>query len=233
MKVLQKAFVVFTVLFLPIALACKCMQPSAKGALYGDVDSVFLGRVVKQLVSNDENNLKYLINVGRVFKGCFITSDSFIILSTGTSSASCGLQLALKTRYIFSGILEPVDPTMLLQVEGRTIAGEVSAGTCGYNSPWLTVSPEDKLLLRDYENVCKDICSTGADCPVTSYCDAGKCVAFDAPCPDGVPLGVCPGPPCKYATPCAEAGLDAQCIENFCGGCYAIFVNAARNRVCV
>jgi len=95
------------------------------------------------------------------------------------------------------------------------------------------------------EGLCRDhgTCNTLVDCmnPANTYpmiecmgylkCEDGKCgrECSDSPCPDNRPSVRCLAQPCE-ATKCDEP-YDV-CVDDYCGGCNAIFFNAEGSRVC-
>jgi len=95
------------------------------------------------------------------------------------------------------------------------------------------------------EGVCRDhgTCNTLIDCmnPTNSYpviectgfmkCEDGICGRQCSlnPCPANLPSTTCLAQPC-VATKCDEP-YDV-CIDDYCGGCNAIFLNAAGTQVC-
>lgn len=61
-------------------------------------------------------------------------------------------------------------------------------------------------------------------------CEDGICAKdCDGPCPTGVATTRCRSPgPCESST--CEGSV--QCIENYCGGCHSIHLDAAGHRIC-
>jgi Tissue inhibitor of metalloproteinase len=220
-----------------LSLACKCMPPNLTEALYDNPDStVIAGRVINELATTDGSFERYFVfKVNQVYKACSIQVQDMIVVSTSYSTASCGLNLVNNTQYIFSAHSVAEDnnlPSSLVQV---------SVASCDYNSEWSYVSEEDKRTLRQYKQNepssdahCSTSCQTGADCdPIEEYCDAAsnQCVAMDAPCSG--PVVNCFAAPCTVTEPClVETGGPLTCLDDYCGGCNAIFLDADRTRVC-
>jgi hypothetical protein len=227
------AFAFLALLSFPIlSTACDCLQgPSAQSSLSAEyVDVVFRGKVVKELKSDDEFMKKYVVRVWRIFKGCSFKEEN-IIVTTASDSAMCGVNLAVggNSTYVFSGYSMPMDVAALAQLgKNSKVAYTVEIEGCDYTNKWEYVTESDKNLLRQHFNQCEK-CASGADCPDTSYyCDTGKCVKYDAPCPADTPMAKCMADPCTMSKPCTEA----TCVANYCGGCNVIWVDPNGSRVC-
>jgi hypothetical protein len=222
-----------------LALACRCQQPILDDALYHNVDSIVIaGKIldeIKQVApSNDDIQTRYFaFKVKWVIKSptCTIQKDDVIIVSTGASTASCGLDLQPNTRYTFSAFAVEADFAVLPNVV------QVSVGSCAYHVQG-DLSVADQQTLRQYtkenepypKKCTTTPCTTGADCdPDREYCDAvnNVCINFNAPC-DPFPVD-CFAEPCSVTDPC-QKGL--TCINNYCGGCNAIFLDGNRTQVC-
>ena len=150
----------------------------------------------------------------------------------------CGVHLQEKKRYLLTGRLVKADRVAVAQVRNRRarVAAEVSIVSCGYgmNSPWKSVSGEDKRLLRKYIRLDRDCgtgCELGDDCLTGDYCDTGRCIDSTATCPFYMPVAQCLVDPCENE-PCEEAGEGARCLSSNCGGCQAIWIDKEGNRVC-
>jgi hypothetical protein len=218
-------------------LACKCIEPATATKALNTTDAVFRGHVVRQLPMIDATK-RYVVRVGRVFKGCAAASSSFtvgnrIIVSTGTHS--CGSTLSRNKHYVFSGSATPIDATAKKQLGKNTkITQDVNINLCSYYTEWdVGVSADDKKVLRQYVNNSScggpQKCTTGKDCQTGWTCDTGICVDYNAACPADRPPAPCAGDPCIMAKPCQES----TCVPYFCGGCYAFFVDTTTGtRVC-
>jgi hypothetical protein len=219
-------------------LACKCIPPILKDTLYDNPDSTLIaGRIIDELTATDGSyDRHFVFNVNKVFKACSIQAEDNIIVSTSFSSASCGLDLQPNTQYILSA--HAMEDNLDLPTVVR-----VSVGSCDYNAEWpVGVSDEDKRALRLYMNTTQSHtncntssspCQTGADCDqMDEYCDVSnnQCVTIDAPCPSS-PVN-CYASPCTVTDPCQEAVGPLLCLDNYCGGCNAIFLDADRSQVC-
>lgn len=214
-----------------LALACKCKEPTLLTSL-DDSDAVFRGSVIRALPSDEENQWnKFVVQVKRVYEGCTFKQGDRVIVATSSSSASCGVDLETSKTYIFAGENIPMDSSTQIELGKRTkISRAVSVNACGYTREWEAVSTDDKKLLRSHVNQCPKSCDSGADCQDGNsyYCDTGKCVAYNAPCDKDTPIANCLVDPCTVST-CTE---NSQCFSNYCGGCFAIFVDSNGNRVC-
>lgn len=206
--------------------ACRCMVPTVQSALT-NADAVFRGNVTRALKTDDGLQKKYVVSVKRVFKGCAFEAPQRIVVTTSSSSASCGVTLQLNTIYAFSASSTPIDDATKKQLgKNTTVTQAVSIMTCNYNREWTSVPEEDKKALRAHNNQCPTKCKTGSDCKDKYYCDTGKCVADDAPCP--VIIGACIADPCSNTQACPGA----TCITTYCGGCLPLWIDANRTRVC-
>jgi hypothetical protein len=253
MKVLlfHSTFAYWTAAFLLLSLpsrslACDCIPGSLNGTLYNNPDStVIAGRIIDELklttVGSSQGQKYYTFKVKQVYKTCSpLQRDDTIIVSTSASSASCGLDLEPDTRYVVSARETEIDSMNVPTVF------QVNVGLCNYHAK-LPIAPEVTLALRQYRNTengvqCNDgstssslplPCNTGATCDQTNeYCDASsnQCVSIDAPCP--TPPVDCVVAPCTVTDPCQEAEGPLICINNYCGGCNAIFLDAKRTQVC-
>lgn len=143
-------------------LACRCVDlPTAASAL-NQTENVFRGLVVRELKQpvDDATMKRFVVRVGRVFKGCSSSSSSFemsdrIIISTGTHS--CGSFLEIAQTYVFSGTSLPIDAaTKSLLGKNTKISLDVSIHLCTYNPQWPGISQEDIKVLRKYKNECQE-----------------------------------------------------------------------------
>jgi hypothetical protein len=219
--------------FPALTFACSCLGPITLAKSLKSADSVFRGTVIRKLedaVVDDQGEKSfYEVRVNRLFKGCNFIQSNHIIVTTGSNSAACGVYLEVDKSYALFGanVALPAAAKKQLGTNPKKIAKAVSIGLCGYNAEWSTVPAQDLKTLRRYDNSkCKPKCVTGKDCPNNNYCDAGKCVAFDAPCP--TPVVNCVASPCSVST-CISP---SKCYDNYCGGCNAIFVDDTGTRVC-
>jgi hypothetical protein len=208
-----------------IAVACSCIQIDFESALK-KVDSSFRGTVVRQL-NNVEENRVYEVRVNRLFKGCNFKQSNHIIVSTVTTS--CGVFLNVNASYSFSGYRSAMNNGIKKQLGNnpKKISQVVSVTLCNFISEWSEVPAQNLKTLRRFDNSkCVAKCDTGGDCLKDHYCDKGKCVALNKPCP--TPLLNCFAEPCSVAT-CTSP---SKCYDDYCGGCNAIFVDKTGTRIC-
>jgi hypothetical protein len=226
------SFLLFLLFFPALSLACKCLLPTVDLAL-SNAASIFRGKVIRELnLPTDLQQRAFIVSVKRIFKGCLLNSPGRIIVTTGSSSASCGIDLLVDNNYVFSGDAERLGTNVYLQPYLKQFSNQTfiqPAGSCSFNKVWPTVTAKERDQLNNYSNVCARKCASGIECPKNAYCDSGKCVPYGQPCPDGTLPTPCFADPCTLK-PCVE---NATCIPNYCGGCTAIFIDANRTRVCV
>lgn len=239
MQSIYRFLVVSLVAFAMPSLACRCMPKTWNETLTQPESLVFRGTVTKvEPAADDFSQNKYIVQLGRVFKGCNIKGNERVLMTSYTDSATCGVVLALGASYLFStGPTQPIDNTTRVGLGPRTkITQTVWASSCKYNQEWSDVPAEVLATLRSYQNqkMCQapKTCKTGADCPIkNSFCDSGKCMAIGAPCPSDRPQTSCVAEPCAVATPCSVEG--SKCYNDYCGGCNAIFFDPNKmTRVC-
>jgi hypothetical protein len=189
--------------------------------------------VMRQVYANDTSTQtnNFIFAVGRVFKGCDIKPSDRILVQTGSNSAMCGLDLKVGTNYLLTSrsTTVPLDKAML-DVLGQStkISRQLWVSTCDFVREFTAVTEEEKKALRNHNNQCTAKCVLGTDCPKEHYCDAGKCIPYNAPCPNNAMPVKCFADPCTVAKPCTES----TCLANYCGGCNAIFVAPNGTRVC-
>jgi hypothetical protein len=226
-----------------LSFACSCFElPSLNTTLYENSNSIVIaGRVLAELklTTTDEfgnYNRYFAFKVRQVTKApCYIQKDDVILITTGGNSGLCGVDLQPDTRYTLEAYAlnsNPLEPSMV----------QVGIGSCNYIGPG-DLPAADKQVLRKYSKAnphptkCAPPpkpCTTGADCnPRSEYCNvaANQCVTIDAPCP--TPPVECFAAPCTVTLPCeTTAPGPLTCLDNYCGGCNAIFLDADRSQVC-
>ena len=178
----------------PQADACSCMPPSVHTTYKGSTD-VIVARVIWGTLLG--NKRWYVVRSSKTFKGC--TKDGeWLLVSTASSGAACGTQLAVGSTYLLTGYAGN-------QNWGVTVLG---IGICGYNKKVsdLTASDREWLMAR---NVC---CNNKCECA-----DGSKPVScFADPCK----VNSCPGGNCT-ANYCG--GCNAEFYDNsgkpMCTGC--------------
>ena len=202
MKVLSSITLLFISLFsvsFHSVNACDCKPTSAARSLYSEnTNTVFRGLVQRQQVVASSNNTNdpsgftyYVVNVGRVFKGCTVHNATVILVETSSSSSTCGVSFDLKKSYIFSGNSVPAKSNIveIAAKKNQRITRDVMVhvALCDQNSEFKYLSQTDKQTYWNSTNMCTT-CTSAADCPGgvdggLHYCDQGKCVAYDRPCP--------------------------------------------------
>jgi Tissue inhibitor of metalloproteinase len=163
--------VVLAILWPSPTLACSCLRMGLNETMYASDESLFFrGTVVRDITPPppvpDPNNPifmmpngrnQYVVQVGRVFKGCTIKQSERILVTSPMQSSMCGLSLAMGASYIFeSGLApKPVDAATLARLGNRTkVTSTVSVFLCGFNRPWDSVSEDDKNVLRAFPRKC-------------------------------------------------------------------------------
>ena len=218
-------------------LACKCLQPTASIAL-NSASSIFAGTVTRQKKPLDEDiqEILSIVTVDRTIKGCALKKGERIVVTTGSSSAACGVNFDVDERYFITGDIEKLDADLVKKTYGLTfknpIKSMVRVNSCNFNMLRRDVSQKDRNVLFEYgkkKNVCPAKCVIGTDCPNDYYCDSGKCKSFNEPCPDDRPPVACFADPCSVTEPCMD---DLQCTAYYCGTCAAIFTDKNRTRTC-
>lgn len=221
-----------------VTFACRCLQPSASRALNSTTSSIFAGTVVRQKkpLDKDLQEILSIVTVDRTIKGCALKKGERIVVTTGSSSAACGVSFVVDESYFITGDIEKLDADLLKKMYGLTfkqpIKSAVRANSCSFNILKRNVSKKDRNLLFEYgtkKNVCPAKCSIGTDCPNDYYCDSGKCKLFYEPCPPDRPPTPCFADPCTVTKPCGD---DLVCTPYYCGTCAAIFTDANRTRTC-
>jgi hypothetical protein len=162
---------VLAILWPSPTLACSCMPMSLNETMYASTESLFFrGTVVRDITPPppvpDPNNPiflmptgrnQYVVQVGRVFKGCTVKQSERILVTSAVQSSMCGLQLGVGANYVFySGLApKPVDAATLARLGNRTkVTSTVNIHLCGYNRPWDSVSEDDKNTLRSFPRKC-------------------------------------------------------------------------------
>jgi Tissue inhibitor of metalloproteinase len=205
--------------------ACRCIEPPTAALALEKTSHVFRGLVLRQLKTVN-GAVRYVVQVGRVYKGCAFDLSDRIVVSTSTNS--CGATLIVGQTYVLSGSSTRITAATIALLGKTKITQDVSINLCSYFQEWEQgVLPEDKTLLRKYANQCTT-CKIGKDCLDGFTCDKGQCINFSAPCPKDQPPALCPANPCNWAKPCTES----KCIPYYCGGCFPIFVAPNGTRVC-
>jgi hypothetical protein len=246
--VIQLLLLSFLAAATKVTQACDCFPTSLEDSLYNDdVQTVFRGHVQRMVTFNDTTPFPpnyYVVNVLRVYKGCLFQNATTVLIETAAESAMCGVvNFDLKKSYLFSGYMIPAKQyvTEKIAPKNPTIlrTAMVYVHLCQYNSEFKSLAPSEKALLGNTTNICTK-CDSAGDCPGGMdggkyYCDQGKCVAYDRPCPP-VPylpwlkdLNTCVDDSCSTPTPCG----DAKCVVNKCDKCgWPLWIDSKGNRVC-
>jgi hypothetical protein len=208
--------------------------------------------------SNEMMDRLFAFRVQQVYKVCpssGLQAGDLILVSTRSSTAACGLNLQPFTSYIFSAL--PVESNTNTtnttnDMNPLNSVFQVSVQSCDYNAE-LPIAANLKQTLRQFRNNATNVqfsncgppsppptpCQTGQDCNAsTEYCKPstsgsnpnGTCIAINAPCP--TPIVDCFAEPCAVTDPCLEY-VPGTCLNNYCGGCNAIFLNVNRTQVCL
>ena len=195
------------------AEACRCLPPTVESSYNGSSD-VVRARVLSRV--NAGGTTWYRARVVRTFKGC-LAPKQLVLLSTPTSSATCGAMLAVGAEYLINGD----SAGALLGVPRLTI------NSCDYNRRASELSAHDREFLAGRTVCCGDRC-TCADgsqpvqcfvdpCQVAPACDEGECVAnycggCNAEFYDDAGYAVC------EAEPAGECASDRDCQATGCSG---------------
>lgn len=144
-----------------LSLACDCMPPgpSALSCLSDvDVNAVFRGKVAKELAKTADDDIyytkKFVVRVWPVFKGCSFQDSDYIIVTTMSDAALCGINLEVAGNYVFSGYNAPIDDSTLAQIDKLpwvatlNITQTVDVGSCNYHGKWDGVPEDEMRILR-------------------------------------------------------------------------------------
>jgi Tissue inhibitor of metalloproteinase len=120
--------------------ACRCLEaPSVQRSLKV-TDYVVRGRIIRKLRDVDSLST-FEVLVKRVYKGCDVTRVQRIVVTTGSSSASCGIDLRVPSTYLLSGYTRPLTEGITAQLPpGSNITQVVSVLSCDYNALWATLT---------------------------------------------------------------------------------------------
>lgn len=214
-----------------LTLACSCMEPRSISNALKTVDAVFRGLVVRKLKDISNYESVYIVRVNRLFKGCDFAAGERVIVTTGTNSALCGINIKVNATYVFSGYGTELVRSISSQIKNTKIRRAVHVGLCDYNVIANQIVAADARTMRQYDNTaCRPTCVTGvADCTSsTQYCDNGTCVPYPPTTPTCTIA--CTVAPCSTAPACGVA--NAKCYDDVCGGCQWVYVDATATRVC-
>lgn len=233
------------------ASACDCLPTSAEHSLYNDrINTVFRGLVQRKHQATNDTSAPsgltyYVVNVGRIFKGCNFKNATTILVETSSDSSTCGISFNLKKSYLFSGNTVPAKSSIIniAAKKNPSLIKDVMVrvNSCDLNTEFNRLSQTDKETFWNSTNTCTK-CTSAADCPGgvvggSHYCDQGRCVAYDRPCPPepdlpwlNIDTKTCMEDPCLTAAPCTD---DAKCMQNKCDKCgWPLWIDGKGNRVC-
>jgi eight-cysteine-cluster-containing protein len=218
------------------AQACSCLPPTVESS-YNRSSDVIEARV---LLSVPVGNERWSVaRVSATYKGCLQPSE-LVLLTTSSSSASCGVSLQTGVKYLING-----------SDDGGAIGlHRLSIGLCDYNLPAADLTDHDRAFLDGREVCCGDECSCAngeqpvqcfaQPCSVAPACDVEGAVCVDNYCGgcnaefyDGFGNAVCQAPAgCSSDADCsadswcrqrAEPATGSECVPfagegQTCGG---------------
>ena len=197
----------------PQAEACKCLPPTVS-ASYNDATDVVRTQVVYGVTVGQSR--WYLTRVLGTYKGC-LKPGSWLYVRTGSSSASCGLDLKNGVQYLINGALDTTSYK----------APVISAGSCGYNKAISQLTKSDRKYLSTRYNCCGKECACVngkppvncfvdpcqvADCPA-GQCESNYCGGCNAEFYDDYGAAICQ--PCKDSAGCGYHQVcsnDGMCL---------------------
>jgi hypothetical protein len=171
------------------AEACTCV-PSDLPRVYHSTYVTDVVRGVVRAAAKIGTEVRYTVKVTRTYKGC-ARPGRVLQVWTSDSSAACGVGLAVGRSYLLTAHRQ---------------GDRITAGLCGYNRPFASLSADDLRFLSSRYSCCGDRC---------------RCVKRRRV--------HCLVQPCA-ARPCAEPG--ATCVDNYCGGCGAEWFTSDGAPVC-
>lgn len=172
----------------PEASACSCL-PADLATHFNQADAVLRVRILGER-NRADGQIAYTARVVTTYKGC-AQKRQVLPLVTAPNDGLCGIRLEVGGDYLVTG-----------QRFGRGRA--IQVGSCGFNRPFRSLSPEDREFLATRWNCCGDTCACVKREPVQCFVD-----------------------PCDVAS-CA----DGTCTANYCGGCRAEFTSPDGANVC-
>jgi hypothetical protein len=156
------------------AEACKCIQPNVVRNT-SQASDVFRGKVKKKKTFGMTRYFKFVVK--RTYKGCYQAGD-VVYLRSPVSSAPCGKNLSVGSRYLITGDA------------GTTAAGNliVDFDICGFNVEFNTTTPAEREYLNNRYVDCAggfQGCADGGPvvsclidpCTNAPACATGTCVA--------------------------------------------------------
>lgn len=140
------------------AEACSCLPPSVEASYNGSSD-VVVAEVLFSFAWRDET--WYVADVITTYKGC-ARAGELVVLSTPSSSAACGIELAPDTRYLING-----------HADGAIFGvPKLGVGLCDYNLEVSALTASDREFLNGRTVCCGDdcACADGSE-PVACFAD--------------------------------------------------------------
>jgi hypothetical protein len=173
---------------LPEALACSCL-PADLPTIYNQSDAVLRVRILAER-TRPGGQIVYTARVVTTYKGC-AQKRQILPLVTAPNDGLCGVRLDVGGDYLVTG-----------SRRGRGRA--IQIGTCGFNVPFRSLSPDEREFVDTRFHCCGETCACVKREPVQCFVDPCEV----ASCPDGA------------------------CTSNYCGGCRAEFTTPDGANVC-
>jgi eight-cysteine-cluster-containing protein len=203
------------VLHAGVADACSCVPSSVESSYQLSSDVVTARPLFGFVVASEQ---RYLAQVTATFKGC-TRKGQLVLLTTPSSSATCGASLQLGTEYLING-----------DRDGSAFGlPKLGFNLCGYNLPADELSAPDREFLDGRTVCCGDECrcADGSQpvacfanpCDVTpacqeaARCEANYCGGCNAEFYDEGGRAVCEPEPEPGA--CSS---DSDCVQTGCSG---------------
>jgi hypothetical protein len=199
------------------AEACKCLPPTVESS-YNNSSDVVRARVLSKVQAGDTT--RFRARVQRTFKGC-LTPSQIVVLTTPSSSATCGAQLQVGGSYLIHG-----------DAAGSYLGlSQLAINSCDFNRLFASLTAHDRAFL-DGRTVCCGARCTCADgtrpvncfvdpCQVAPECPEGECVAnycggCNAEFYDESGFAVCQERTCQSEADCA--GSEYCASGSVCAG---------------
>lgn len=187
------------------AEACSCLPATVESSYNGSSDVATLTPLLGYRIGSER---WYIAQVTKPYKGCTDAGD-FVLLSTPSSSASCGTRLEIGVEY-------------LINADRRgSLFGvpKLAIGGCDYNLPVDELSDPDRGFLEGRQVCCGrdcdcadgsepvqcfvDPCQVAPACSEAATCEANYCGGCNAEFYDASGYGVCQAE--------GECASDADC----------------------
>ena len=192
----------------PIAAeACSCL-PRTNEQHYCDSDFVVKAKVQRDLGDSHADGQRYRVKVKKSFKGDL---QGTVIMSTSTSSATCGVELGIRKMYLLTGSI--------------TSDGTPRINLCNKVSTWRSLPRAER---RQWKNGWS--CTPELECPMG--CDVWYDGCNNCTCDNGE-LGACTRRFCiQYTEPyCKEPCPQVRCMEppRWCPTGYTVSMQYTEN----